>query len=640
VQALQLLHGGRNPTLRHANTLEALMRLEAAGHISTRTRVALADAYLLLRKVEHRVQIVEDRQTHTLPADPDARASFARSLGYETPEAMITVIERHMRRVHTIFSGLLGAAKEEEPIPPEVELAADAEAPEDQRVAALAKLGARDSHAALQNLARAGLHPRSPFHPHADAAKTKVALHLLAECALSPSFDRALRHLPDLMHSLIIHASYVEGLERPSLRRGVARVLGASDLLARILVSSPMLLPRVLLAETMPARDALERDLDTRLAEASKDNVEQALAVLRHVKQEDTLRTAMADLADTITTTEVYERMTNLAEVIVTRALSLAEAEMVARYGEPLNADGTRAQLAIVAGGKLGAQEMGYRSDLDLSAIYEGSGDTVGAERAPITCGEFFTRVMQRLLSFLTMRMREGDLYPVDMRLRPSGSQGALVVSFENFRTYHQKSAALWERQALVRARTVAGDAGLRARVEEAIAHAAYEVGPVADAARKIHEMRVRMSKERSPIEMRRKDLELFDLKLGDGGLVEAEFLVQYLLIQHGDIHPEIRTTSTRRALEALRDAGLLRPARARRVIQAYDRLRTLQSWLRIAHDEMIDHVDLSPDALRPLALAVGYQGESAQTQLRRDLLSDTAAIHLCYTEVLGTDRG
>jgi glutamate-ammonia-ligase adenylyltransferase len=157
--------------------------------------------------------------------------------------------------------------------------------------------------------------------------------------------------------------------------------------------------------------------------------------------------------------------------------------------------------------------------------------------------------------------------------------------------------------------------------------------------------MRLRMQKERSGPPRRRfraagaeepKPQEVIDLKLGDGGIVEAEFLVQYLLIRHGHSVPAIRTTSTRRALAALAHADLLKKATAERVIRAYDRLRTLQNWLRIAHDETLDHLDLSDETLRPLALATGYAGDSAATLLRRDLIADTAAIHLCYEEVLG----
>src|SRR5262249_46208181 len=129
---------------------------------------------------------------------------------------------------------------------------------------------------------------------------------------------------------------------------------------------------------------------------------------------------------------------------------------------------------------------------------------------------------------------------------------------------------------------------------------------------------------------------EVLDLKLGPGGLVEAEFLVQYLLIQHGKDHPEIRTTSTAKALEALGRERILDPRRAMRLVRAIERLRAVQNWLRLQHDAMIDHLDISLETLRPLALAVGYQGESAQELMRRDLLSDTAAIHLCYTEILG----
>lgn len=648
VQAYQLLHGGRDPRLQQTNTLEALQQLEASGLVSARTRELLADAYLFLRKVEHRVQIVEEQQTHSLPSDPEALQSIARSLGFSAAADMVRALADYMGGVHEVFNGLIGRAQDDEPIPHEVELLTDPTVPEAERLRLLEAAGASDPATALANLGRAAVHPRSPFHPHAESAKRAFAQRFLAECLASPNVDRAVKHLADFFRALILHGSYLEGLSRPALRRGVARVLGASDLLARILVSNPALLPQVLLGETLPSRDALERDLKSRLEEP-KGDLEQSLNVLRAIKQEETLRTAMADLAEVIDAEAVGERLSTLAEILIPVALELAEAEAFARYGAPYKSDGTRAELAIVAGGTLGAREMGYRSDVDLSVIYEGGGETSGGERAPITNAELFTRIAQRLLSFLTMRTPQGDLYPADMRLRPSGSKGTLVVSFDNFETYHQKTAQLWERQALVRARTIAGSPALRERVDRAIADAAYGAGPVQDGAQKIHEMRVRMERERS-LPFRRRitrprnrpeareavPARLLDLKLGRGGLIEAEFLVQYLLIQHGGSHPEIRSTSTRQALAKLGDARILPTARAHRLIRAIDRLRSAQNWVRLAQDAMIDHVDLRPESLRPLALAVGYQGERSQALFERDLLSDTGAIHLCYTEVLG----
>jgi glutamate-ammonia-ligase adenylyltransferase len=608
------------------------MRLEAAALISARTRELLADAYLFLRKVEHRIQIVEEQQTHSLPADPEDAAAVARSLGFPTLAELKAALDRHMKGVRELFVSKIGRAQEEETVPSEVELLMDPTSSGDEKLEVLSAAGVRDPHAASIHLERAAMHPRSPFHSHASTAAHRLAEQLLAECWWSPSLDRALKHLPDLIHALLPHSSYLEGLERPTLRRGVARVLGASDLLARILVTNPVLLPNVLLEEKLPSADAIERDLDGRLG-GEKGDIETSLMVLRIAKQEEILRTAMADLAGVIDVALVGERLSHLAEILIRAAYDLAKEEMVARYGVPRKSDGSLAEIAIIAGGTLGAHEIGYRSDIDLSVIYEGDCDTTGGERAPITSAEFFTRVVQRMLSFLTMRTKEGDLYPVDTRLRPSGNKGALVASLNNFESYHARAAQLWERQALIRSRTVAGSPELRARVDRAIARAAYDAGPVSGAARKIHEMRVRMERERSVAFKRR--LPLLDLKLGSGGLVEVEFLVQYLLIQHGAEHPEIRATATRRALFQLGRARIIDPSRAQRLIRAVDRLRSVQNWLRLAHDAMIDEVDLAPPALRPLALAIGYQGESAQQLLERDLQLDTGVIHAAYVEAV-----
>lgn len=628
VQAHQLLYGGRLPRLRVTNTLEALQLLEASGHVSAQKREALANAYLFLRKVEHRVQIVEEQQTHRLPTDEESRLPIARSLGFKTSEALVAALERHMTDVNETFTSLMGDERVQDTIPPQIDLVLDPMTPEEERVEALAAIGCVEPHAALANLMTAARPTRSPFHPGASSRATKIARRLLYECWKSPSVDRAMRHLPDLMRSIVIHGSYLEELERPALVRGVARVLGASDLLARILVSNPHLFGRVLFSAHLPSREALVATLDSRLATTQIDDIEARLQILRMLKQEELLRTAIADLAGALSAAEVTGRLTALAEVLIGAALELALDEMIARYGAPIDSG---AQIAVIAGGTLGARELGYLADVDLSVIYEGSGMTHGGARAAVTVGELYTRAVQRLLAFLAMRMQEGDLYPVDMRLRPSGAQGALVVSFENLQRYHQGVAQLWERQALVRSRTIAGSPALRDKVDAMLRSAAYDAPFPEDGAERIVEMREKMTKERAAKRRRHHRERPFDLKLQAGGLVDAEFLVQYLVLQHGRTHPQLRTTSTRRALAALGQTKLIRPRRAERLIEAYDRIRKLQAWLRVMHDDILDHVDLERERLRPLALAVGFEGEDAAEICERTLMRDTALIRETY---------
>ncbi|MEQ8280604.1 MAG: bifunctional [glutamate--ammonia ligase]-adenylyl-L-tyrosine phosphorylase/[glutamate--ammonia-ligase] adenylyltransferase [Deltaproteobacteria bacterium] len=629
VQAHQLLHGGRTPGLRLQNTLEALHRLEASGLVSAQKRELLANAYLFLRTVEHRVQIVEEQQTHRVPAAAEDQLPIARSLELPDGEALERALARHMENVHDTFTTLLGEEREEDPIPTEIDFVLDDSQGEDERVASLAAIGCVEPHAALANLSSAARPMRSPFHPRASTQDTEVARRLLFECWKSPSVDRAMRHLPELMRSISNHGSYRAQLERPVIARGVARVLGTSDLLARILVANPALLGRVLTV-SLPAGDnnALAAMLDVRLAAAAEDDIEDRLSVLRAMKHEELLRTAIADLAGVVGPAQAPARLTRLAEVLIAAALDVAIAEMSRRFGPPERDD---TKLAVIAGGTLGARELGYLSDVDLSVIFEGTGKTTGGQRSAITIGEFYTRVVQRLLAFLSMRMHDGSLYPVDMRLRPSGAQGALVVSFENFERYHHRAAQLWERQALLRSRTIAGDVELRAKVDATLSAVAYDEPVPDDAGARIHEMRQRMTRERKS---RRKSLERpLDLKLGDGGIVDLEFVVQHLQLAHGREHQAVRTTSTRAAIAALGAAGVFSERRVEQLIEAHDRLRRVQAWLRVMHDEIIDTVDLA--RLRPLALAVGYEGEDAAHLLERALARDAAVIRETYASVL-----
>lgn len=627
VQAQQLLYGGRDPRLRSPGTLDALRALEVAGRVKAQDRERLADAYVLLRSVEHRVQLVDDRQTHAVPEGPAAE-SLAQTLGYAEAADLSADLETHTEVVKDLFRGLLGAVDDAPPVPPTAALLLDPNASEAECLDALKAEGATAPHTALAHLRSAGRSPRSPFHPSASARDARLAAQILAECLASPDLERALLHLPELVRSCLNHGAYLPQLERPDLRRGVARMLGASDLLARILVGSPRLLHGVLFVGKLPSYATLASSVD---ALVDAQDLEVTLERLRIAQKQEILRIAAAELAGALRPGEAASRLTTLAEVLIEACLSLALAEAETKYGLPEDPEAT---LVILGGGTLGAYELGYRSDVDLSAIYVGQGETSGGSRGRIGVREHYTRVVQRMLSFLTLRSANGDLYPVDMRLRPSGSQGALVTSLSNFETYHgQGRAQLWERQSLVRTRPVAGAGWLQAKVREALHRATYRSDHGSEGAEKIHAMRQRMARERIPAGSPRS---LFHVKFGEGGVVEVEFLVQHLLLGHAGTIPGLASPSTRTALERLARHGLLSERSAVRLTQAHDRLRRALDWLRVQHDELLESVDLSPSALRPLALALGYEGPEAQAFLRRDLDADRATIRRAYERTLG----
>ena len=244
--------------------------------------------------------------------------------------------------------------------------------------------------------------------------------------------------------------------------------------------------------------------------------------------------------------------------------------------------------MVVIGLGKLGGRELGYHSDLDLLFLYSAPGETDGPRRT--TNHEHFARVAQRLISHLTLPLREGLLYRIDTRLRPSGSAGPLVVSFDALATYHAREARLWERQALLRARAVAGDAALFERAaREVLEPSLFRAVDRKEAARELLAMRERMEREIADESNAR-----YNSKLGRGGLVDVEFAVQFLQLVHGSSHPSVRHASTMAALSELRRQGLLRESEAEPLARGYRFLRRVESRLRIVRDRAISHFPTS----------------------------------------------
>lgn len=609
VQAHQLLLGGRDPRLRSPHTLDALRALTAAGHVSTRTREALTEAHEFLRRLEHRLQIVDDQQTHTLPADIEARARLARSLGFGSAAELDAELQRQMSVVAAHFDDLLGRVEDEDPIPSALNVLLDGDADAEDRLDAAHALGARRPDAAIAHVDAAARVRRGPLHRNASLTDRRIGERFVRDCFESPDADRALAYLPELLKALGAHSSYVRELEQPSVRRGVAQLLGTSDLLARILVQQPPLIPIVLRSGHRRTRREVE-DALTFVLEGAASDLEAQLEALRRFKREELLRTAVADLGGQLPLEAVEDRLSDLAESLLDQVVQLATQEMRERYGEP-----PEGGLVIVAGGALGAREMSYKSDLDLSAVYVGAGTTSGGARSAIEASELYTRIIQRVISFLTMPLASGDLYPVDMRLRPSGRQGALVTSLEAFRAYHDKSAQLWERQALVRSRPLWGDPELKAQVGEAIHRAAYHAPPPVPG--QIRDMRERLGREAAEHPTPESEL-----KFGPGGIVELQFLVQLWLLIHGRDHPELRVPHTRAALEKLAELGFVERATSDLLIRAHDRLRQALNFRRLVADPKAMSADPGrvPGELGELTMSLAEARRHIRDSYRRVL--------------------
>jgi glutamate-ammonia-ligase adenylyltransferase len=639
VTALQLLHGGKlsDPGLRERAVLPALDRLLFAGLVAARDRDALSDAYLFLRRAEHRIQMVEGRQTHRLPP-PEARLGLARSMGYADVARFEAALAAHRERVAHLFDGLLGTGAEVAPLDPELSLLADQQVrPERRREIAERRGFANPDQAiaALDSMARRA----TPFGRMGDPA---AAVTLLAEVLATPDPDQSLAHLADFAAALQAPAPYFRLLHE---RRRVARLLlslfGTSDFLSKRFLRHPELLDQLLaedqveLAKDLPAFRA---DIESRLALVDPalpvdERLERRLGELRRYKDEEVLRIAMLDIAGSIPLPSVSEQLSDLAEGLLRAALALAEEEAREKSRLPPS------RLCVVAMGKLGGRELGYHSDLDLVFLYRSDESPAAPGEPQSQAHHLYARLAQRFLSFLQMPLREGMLYKIDTRLRPSGNQGALVTSAAGFASYHlgaegspHARSQLWERQALLRARFVAGDEALWEDVRrKVIQPVVCEPDPDRGAmAAEVLRMRERMENEIGKESTKGKNP-----KVGRGGIVDVEFAVQFLQLASCHAHPSVATPSTPLALRRLREAGLLRDAPYQALLQGYEFHRRLGMRMRIVHDYSIDWLPSEGAALAQLARRLGYHGEDPGARLVADYARITDAVRRAFEEVV-----
>jgi glutamate-ammonia-ligase adenylyltransferase len=619
VQSLQLVWGGRHPRMRATNTLDALRRLRAGGFVTEREEVDLAGAYLFLRRLEHRIQFATGLQTHALPRDPSLLSRIGRSLGFDGAAGLEQELARARARVTERFVAL---GREPTSVDPAFDrLAAALDERDEAAVAAAAEerfgaVAATDLPRHLLALARSPEAPLGSITRDRDPALARLLVQSLADAA-DP--EQAARLLSSLFERFATPGAYVRALAGdPQLVRALASLLGASTFLGETLVGHPDLVDRIVYARVAPTPELARTQLEEEVAAlGAAPDVDAFVGALRRAKRRVTFEVGLADLAGDLSPREVSATLTALADAALDRACRYAMRER----GLP----GDRG-LALVAMGKLGGREIGYGSDLDLFFVYE-SAD----EDAP----ELFARVAQRVLRLVGTPHPEGAGYELDTRLRPSGSQGLLVVSLEAFARYQAERAESWERQALVRARACAGDTELGARVAAVAASAAYERGAPPPA--EVHHLRMRMERELARERLDRPPRR-YDLKLGRGGHLDVELAVQWLQMRHGG-DPRVRTPSTETALAALDASGYLDPAVAETLRQGWRFLRRLEQRLRIAHGTSATLIEEGAPGLPALARRMGLHDApraDAVASLLDRYVAVTREVRAAYSQVLG----
>jgi [glutamine synthetase] adenylyltransferase / [glutamine synthetase]-adenylyl-L-tyrosine phosphorylase len=613
VQSLTLIYGGRDPRLRTAMTLDALVRLESYGYLAGDRAQKLRDAYRFLRDTEHKLQVAAGLQTHSLPDNAEAFAVLAARLGFgkaaQAPDRLREQLRGHRDFVATQFREMLagGGERTEVKVSGPADTAWRAARDDDSASAALAELGFNrpaESVNHLRLLAQGATQPSAS--PYRRELLDRLGPELLDEIRGLADPDLALMNLASFISAVGARTSFLGLLEEhPATRRVLLKLFASSSHLSSLFIRHPEILDTLVRSDLVHIRrTAAElRDELAGLVGASAD-FEGQLDAIRSFRQQEFLRIAIADLAGDLELENVQIELTGLAETVLVEALQLARNETARRY--PLAAD---LWLCAIAMGRLGAGEMSYNSDLDLIFVYHELGETVAGAR------ETAARVVQKLIAVLEAPTREGIAYKLDLRLRPSGNAGPLVASLAGFREYHQQSSAVWERQALVRARVVAGDAWLGAEVEASRREFVFERGLTPAEVGEIAAMRERMEREIGAETTHR-----LNLKQGRGGLVDAEFIAQMMVLRHGHAYPALRQHGTVGLIRAIAQAGLMEARDAEDLESDYRFLLRLEDRLRIESDQAAWALPTAHRDLMPLARRMGYTGADAARHLLDEL--------------------
>ena len=642
IQALQLVYAGKNPALRSKNSLEALEALKDARIVNEDDCVSLAEAYRFLRIVEHRIQVVQERQTHSLPKKEDELRALARRCGYlraNGPQRFSDVLESHRHKVSAIYGNLFLSRDEKlkEEIRPEIYYFFDRKADPDLIMDMLAERRFERVEAAYENivLLRDGP-PRAHLTERARRLLEKIAPLLLQEIFASPDPDMALTNLDRFLCTVGSRSTFYALLaENRNILKLLVSLFATSEFLSKIFISHPEILDSMVSRASssyFKERKTMRDELIDHLASA--EDFEERLDVLRRFRHEEFLRVGMNDIYGKLGQTEIATQLTWLAEVCLMAAYEIAKREL-ARFGRPTYVDvggQTReAALAVIGMGKMGGGELNYHSDLDIIYIYDHQGVTDGEKQ--LTNHEYFARLGQKIISVLTTQTREGYAYKIDTRLRPSGNAGPLVTSLESFKNYHREEAQIWERQALAKARVVFGDESLRESIGEIVRHAVYSTSADDTIRSEIHRLRMRMETE-----IAREGEGSYNIKTGRGGMVDVEFIVQFLQLKYGKDFPDIRQVNTLTALKEIRTCGILDEACCAALQDGYKFLRRLENRLRIIHDYSMNDLGGPKEYLDKLARRLGYDPSLRHPGdvLMKDYEKYTSAVREAYEKVLG----
>jgi glutamate-ammonia-ligase adenylyltransferase len=569
VQLLQVVRGGQFPELRTRATLDALDRVSKAGLMPASTATGLAQAYDFLRRVEHRIQYLDDQQTHVLPTQDADLGWIAATLGFDHAGQLLAELDRHREFVAEEFDKLLGGHTD----CVGCKKGGSQAAPQDV-AELLAREGADWPQALRQRLTAWQSHPRVlALREESRGRLMRLVQRTAAWLEAGRVTEEGALRLFDWIEPLLRRESYLALLmERPTVHERLLRLLGAARWPARYLLRHPGVIDELANGQMLQQRfdaPAFVAELDARLQalrRTGEDDEEACLNLLRRAHHAEVFRTLARDVEDRLSVEQVADDLSALADTVLAVTVRWCWQRLKNRHRpEP--------QLGVIAYGKLGGKELGYGSDLDLVFVYEDDD-----ERAP----EVYAAFVRKLINWLTVKTGEGDLFEIDTALRPNGNSGLLVTRFSAFADYQEQrgsnTAWTWEHQAMTRARFVIGTEALQQRFD---AVRRQVIAAPRDPQALRGEIVAMREKVRAAHPVRGADL--FDLKHSAGGMVDVEFVVQYLVLAHSGRHPElVDNVGNIALLERAEKAGLLPVGLGRAAADAYRDLRRLQHRARL----------------------------------------------------------
>jgi [glutamine synthetase] adenylyltransferase / [glutamine synthetase]-adenylyl-L-tyrosine phosphorylase len=578
-QVFQLIRGGRDRTLQIRPTLEVLKLLVDRNQLELDAVVELSAAYRFLRRLEHRLQYLDDAQTHALPDNPDDQRRVAQAMGFTTHEALLMELDDHRQTVARHFEAVFADPNEEHHALDAVWSGPDGHAEE------LARLGFGATTALCARLAsiRAG----TRYQQMSEQAKSRfdaLVPRVVQSAAACTNPDDTLSRMLDLLEAIGRRSAYLALLQQyPQALEQVAKIASASSWAADYLIGHPILLDELLdlrLLQMAPDWPAFRQQLAEE-TDACEPDTEQQMDTLREAHHAQVFRLVSQDVAGLLQLEKLSDHLSELADILVDRSIVLAWRKLLKKHRET-------PAFAVIGYGKLGGKELGYASDLDLVYLFD--------DPAP-EAAEVYAKLGTRINTWLSSRTSAGILFETDLRLRPNGDAGLVVSSLEAFRKYQLESAWLWEHQALTRARFVAGDAAIGAAFEairtEILCQRRDREKLRGEVLAMRHKMRENLA---SP------DAAMFDLKHDPGGLVDVEFVVQYLILAHACDFPQL--TGNLGNIALLRSAaacGLIPAALAETVRDAYREYRRLQHLRRL--NNLDSRIAAAPQAERIAAV-------------------------------------